>query len=135
MFELIKLAPQFEAKADAEFLKILIETNRVRYDWGNDCLWVWPGDTKNPDLVDDARSFFGEEFHGRLYAVFGPGLCLPTSAGFVVSLLACGLNVEIATKEPFEDEYLEELVEYATEQVSGGKVGTVTQFVPIEIES
>mgnify|MGYP001567555140 FL=1 len=132
MFETKDLLPYFQSQAEKAFLEVLIATNLVRYDWGSDYLWVWRSHEKNPIPGEETPQMGGEEFHGKLYSSFGSShLNWPTSAGFVVDLLACGIDVQIAIDEPFAEGYLTSLVACARSENPTGKIGTVLQFVPV----
>lgn len=131
MLDVEVLRPHF--LNNEKFLEILIATNRVRYDWGGSQVWVWSGDDKNP-APGESEWMWGEELHEILCAV-GLQHCWPTSAGFVVDLLTCGVNMQIAKDPPFEDGFLDFVRAEAKKLAQNGQAGEVMEFVPKRVDS
>lgn len=126
MYHFRDLLRIFEAGSTPEFVTVLVETGRCIYDWGYDEVWVWRGDKLDPEE--------GNGFHmdGERLQVFMSKAFekhnWPTSAGFVVDLLACGLDVEIATSKLLDSSLLARMAEAAKQQNPDGEIKPLRQF-------
>lgn len=129
MFDVNLLKGKGSTDQHKAFLSVLVDTKRVIYDWGQDVVWVWPGEDEYPKSESETLMMWGEELHGYLSGA----LCAmnwPTSAGFLVDLLACGFKVMVAIKTPHTLNQVAEFFEAARAQKPEGELGKLEEFEP-----